>query len=89
MTLISQTAAQRKSDALNQLQGNPELPIEQFPAYMQASAALEQAQASRCPASDSEVIEIRQVQEMSDFPADVKEAAAGFAELQKQAGKKG
>ncbi|MBZ5683001.1 MAG: YciI family protein [Acidobacteriia bacterium] len=45
--------------------------------------------ASRCPASDSEVIEIRQVQEMSDFPADVKEAAAGFAELQKQAGKKG
>ena len=40
----AQTAAQQKSDALNQLQGNPELPIEQFPAYMQASAALEQAQ---------------------------------------------
>ncbi len=34
--------------------------------------------ASRCPASDNEIIEIRQVQEMSDFPADVKEAAAGF-----------
>jgi hypothetical protein len=32
--------------------------------------------ASRCPASDNEVIEIRQVQEMSEFPADVKEAAA-------------
>jgi hypothetical protein len=38
--------------------------------------------ASRCPASDNEVIEIRQVHEMSDFPADVKEAAAGFSELQ-------
>src|SRR5712692_7511222 len=34
--------------------------------------------ASRCPASDNEVIEVRQVQEFSDFPADVKEAAAGF-----------
>jgi hypothetical protein len=38
--------------------------------------------AKRCPASANEVIEIRQVQEMSDFPADVQEAAAGFAELQ-------
>ena len=34
--------------------------------------------ASRCPASDNEVIEVRQVQELSDFPADVQEAAAGF-----------
>src|SRR6202140_4766159 len=33
--------------------------------------------ASRCPAGDNEVIEVRQVQEMSDFPADVQEAAAG------------
>ena len=40
--------------------------------------------ASRCPASDNEVIEVRQVQEFSDFPADVKKAAAGFPELQKQ-----
>ena len=40
--------------------------------------------ASRCPASDNEVIEIRQVQEFSDFPADVKEAAAKFPELQVQ-----
>ena len=40
--------------------------------------------ASRCPASDNEVIEIRQVQELSDFPADVQEAAAGFSELQKR-----
>jgi hypothetical protein len=38
--------------------------------------------AKRCPASNNEVIEIRQVQEMADFPADVQQAAAGFAELQ-------
>lgn len=38
--------------------------------------------ASRCPAGPNEVIEVRQVQEMSDFPADVQEAAAGFNELQ-------
>src|ERR1700739_2979870 len=42
------------------------------------------AWAKRCPASSNEVIEIRQVQEMSDFPADVQEAAAGFTELQGQ-----
>ena len=36
------------------------------------------AWASRCPASENEVIEIRQVQEMADFPADVQEAAAGL-----------
>jgi hypothetical protein len=40
--------------------------------------------AKRCPASENEVIEIRQVQEFSDFPADVKEAAAGFSEMQGQ-----
>ena len=40
------------------------------------------AWAKRCPASGSDVIEIRQVQEMSEFPADVQEAAAGFTELQ-------
>jgi hypothetical protein len=38
--------------------------------------------AKRCPASSKEVIEIRQVQEMSDFPADVQKAAAGFERLQ-------
>ncbi len=38
--------------------------------------------ASRCPASDNEIIEIRQVQEFADFPADVQQAAAGFPELQ-------
>jgi hypothetical protein len=44
--------------------------------------------ASRCPASDNEIIEVRQVQEFSDFPADVKKAAAGFTDLQAQAGKR-
>jgi hypothetical protein len=38
--------------------------------------------ATRCPASDNEVIEVRQVQEMTDFPADVQAAAAGFQEMQ-------
>jgi hypothetical protein len=41
--------------------------------------------ASRCPASGNEVIEVRQVQELSDFPPDVQAAAAGFAELQSHA----
>jgi len=41
--------------------------------------------ASRCPGSDNEVIEVRQVQELSDFPEDVKKAAAGLTELQKGA----
>ena len=40
--------------------------------------------ASRCPMGDNEIIEVRQVQEMADFPADVQEAAKGFDELQKQ-----
>ena len=46
------------------------------------------AWASRCPGSDNEVIEVRQVQEMVDFPPDVQEAAAGFAEMQAEVGKK-
>jgi hypothetical protein len=40
------------------------------------------AWATKCPASSNEIIEIRQVQEMSDFSPDVQQAAAGFAELQ-------
>jgi hypothetical protein len=40
------------------------------------------AWAKRCPAGNHETIEIRQVMEMADFPPDVKEAAAGFHELQ-------
>jgi hypothetical protein len=42
--------------------------------------------AKKCPASNNEIIEIRQVQEMADFPPDVAKAAAGFNELQ---GRKG
>ena len=38
--------------------------------------------AKRCPAGAGNVIEIRQVQEMSDFSPEVQQAAAGFAELQ-------
>ena len=40
------------------------------------------AWATKCPASSNEIIEIRQVQEMSDFSPEVQQAAAGFAELQ-------
>jgi hypothetical protein len=40
------------------------------------------AWAKRCPASNNETIEIRQVQEMEDFPADIQKAAAGFEKLQ-------
>jgi len=43
--------------------------------------------AKRCPASNNEIIEIRQVQEMSDFPPDVQKAAAGFTELQAKPGR--
>jgi hypothetical protein len=46
------------------------------------------AWAKRCPASENEVIEIRQVQEMSDFPEDVQEAAAGFSEMQDEVGQR-
>jgi hypothetical protein len=40
--------------------------------------------AARCPAAENEVIEVRQVQELADFPDDVQQAAAGFAEMQTQ-----
>jgi hypothetical protein len=42
------------------------------------------AWASRCPASENEVIEVRQVQEFEDFPADVQQAAAGLQAMQPQ-----
>lgn len=41
--------------------------------------------AKRCPAGVNETIEVRQVQEMADFPADIREAAQGFAEMQTRA----
>jgi len=34
--------------------------------------------ASRCPAAEGDVIEVRQVFEMAEFPDEVKAAAAGF-----------
>ncbi len=37
--------------------------------------------ALRCPASDNEIIEIRQVHEFEDFPEDVRKAAAGYSEM--------
>jgi hypothetical protein len=37
--------------------------------------------ACRCPAGRNEVIEVRQVQELSDFPADVQAAAGDFSPL--------
>jgi hypothetical protein len=39
--------------------------------------------ASRCPALDNEVIEVRQVFEMTDFPPDVRKAAENFDLLQR------
>jgi hypothetical protein len=40
------------------------------------------AWASRCPAGPNEVIEVRQVQEFSDFPDDVKGVVEKYPELQ-------
>ena len=37
--------------------------------------------AMRCPGSDNEVIEIRQVHEMSDFPPDIQKVAEKFPDL--------
>ena len=42
--LISQFTVQQRDTTLNQLLGNPDLLLEQFPEYAQAKAALEQAQ---------------------------------------------
>ena len=44
--------------------------------------------ASRCPASENEIIEIRQVQELADFPADVQRAAAALPEMQAEVGQR-
>lgn len=38
--------------------------------------------AMRCPASDNEIIEIRQVQELSEFPEDVQKAAKDLPRMQ-------
>jgi hypothetical protein len=41
--------------------------------------------ATRAPMGANEVIEVRQVQEMADFPEDVQKAASGFEQMQPQA----
>ena len=41
--------------------------------------------AKRAPMGDNEIIEVRQVQEMADFPPDVQKAAEGFEQMQKNA----
>jgi hypothetical protein len=38
--------------------------------------------AKRCPGSDNEVIEVRQVQEFEDFPKDIQKEAAKYPEMQ-------
>jgi membrane fusion protein (multidrug efflux system) len=40
----SQLVKQQRSNSLNQLLGDPDLPLEKFPAYMQAKAALDDTQ---------------------------------------------
>ena len=42
--------------------------------------------ACKCPGSENETIEIRQVQEMEDYSPDVQKAAAGFKDLQSSLG---
>jgi len=39
------------------------------------------AWAKKCPGGDNETIEVRQIQEMEDFPEDVQKAAAGFDKM--------
>jgi hypothetical protein len=43
------------------------------------------AWASKCPASNNEVIEIRQVREISDFSEEVQRVAAGLTAMQGKA----
>jgi hypothetical protein len=42
--------------------------------------------ATRCPAADNEIIEVRQVFEMSDFPPEVQQSVDKFPEMQAQFG---
>src|SRR5664279_530704 len=44
--------------------------------------------AKRCPGGLNEIVEVRQVQEMSDFPPDVQKAAEGFEQIQSAAARK-
>ena len=40
--------------------------------------------ATRCPASENEIIEVRQVHEFEDFPTDVQKAASGEPAMREQ-----
>ena len=40
--------------------------------------------ASRCPAAPNEVIEIRQVQELGDFPTEIQQIAKQYPQMQQQ-----
>jgi len=71
--------------------GGPEVTEGPFPEtteclggyWMIDAASQEEAVgwAKRCPAGENEVIEVRRVQAMEDFPADLQKAAAGFDDL--------
>jgi hypothetical protein len=45
--------------------------------------------AKRAPMANNEIIEVRQIHEMGDFPADVQKAAEGFEEIRNAAAAKG
>ena len=45
------------------------------------------AWAMRCPGSPNEVIEVRQVQDFADFPADVQAAASAYPQMQASVGR--
>ena len=38
--------------------------------------------AKKCPASENEIIEIRQVQEFADFPQDVQQVLGNLSDMQ-------
>ena len=44
--------------------------------------------ARRAPMADNEIIEVRQIYEMADFPPAVQTAAKGFEELQNEVARK-
>jgi hypothetical protein len=44
--------------------------------------------AVRCPAAPGDTIEVRQVQEFEDFPADVQRAAEPMKDMQAQIGQR-
>ena len=46
------------------------------------------AWAKKCPASENEIIEIRQVQEIGDFSEELQQVAAGLTEMRDGAGRR-